>query len=445
MYANTYPANFKNLVMGADTKIPLRNGAWVKAINFDNAATTPPFRSVLQEIINFSPWYSSIHRGTGYKSQLSSNVYEHAREIIADFVKADLKQNSLIFVKNTTEAINKLSYRFCADPKQCTILSSCMEHHSNDLPWRDKYQVDYIAVDDYGRLSLEDLEEKLRKYKDSLGLVTITGASNVTGYRNPIHKIAALVHEYGGKILVDGAQLIPHVAFDMKPMNDAEHIDFLVFSAHKMYAPFGIGVLIGPKSTFTNGAPDYQGGGTVDMVTHDFIRWADPPHKEEAGSPNIIGVVALVAAIQTLNKIGMPNIETYENNLMHYTLQKLKRIPDLHLFCPNELCTDQVGIIPFNLEDMSHEMVAKILSYEAGIAVRNGCFCAQPYIQHLLHISPEEVKARIQNPILYHPGMVRVSFGLYNDYAEIDTFVQMLYCIAKNKAYFLEKYRVLDK
>lgn len=445
MNLRKYPTNFKHLVVGTDTKVPLRNGAWVKAINFDNAATTPPFRSVLQEIINFSPWYSSIHRGTGYKSQLSSNLYEQSREIIANFVNADLKENSLIFVKNTTEAINKLSYRLCENRHGCTILSSGMEHHSNDLPWRDKYQVDYIAVDDYGRLSLEDLEEKLKKYKDSLGLVTITGASNVTGYRNPIHKIAALVHQYGGKILVDGAQLIPHVSFDMKPMNDLEHIDYLVFSAHKMYAPFGIGVLIGPKSTFEKGAPDYKGGGTVDIVTHDFIRWAEPPHKEEAGSPNIIGVVALATAIHTLNTIGMANIEAHENHLMQYAMEKLREIPDIHLFCTDENCREQVGIIPFNLEDIPHEMVAKILSYEAGIAVRNGCFCAQPYIQHLLHISSDEIKERIQDPSAYHPGMVRISFGLYNDYAEIDTLAQMLYCLAKNKSYFLEKYTMMDR
>jgi selenocysteine lyase/cysteine desulfurase len=180
-----------------------------------------------------------------------------------------------------------------------------MEHHSNDLPWRNKYNVDYIKVDDNGRLCLYDLEKKLLKYKKEVALVTVTGASNVTGYKNPIHDIAELVHKFDAKVMVDAAQLIGHSCLDMKPDNSSQHIDYLAFSAHKMYAPFGTGVLIGPEYDFVKGEPEYRGGGTIDIVTHDLIRWAEPPHKDEAGTPNIMGVVALSEAIRTLNSIGM--------------------------------------------------------------------------------------------------------------------------------------------
>lgn len=320
-------SNYRHLVVGSDIKIPLHNGQLTTAINFDNAASTPPFVSVVEEIVNFSTMYSSIHRGTGYKSQYSSQLFEEARSIVMEFVKADPLQDTVIFVKNTTEAINKLSYRLWEGNQQSVILSTCMEHHSNDLPWRNKFQVDYVQTDPYGKLSLEDLESKLIKHKGNVRLVTVTGASNVTGYVNPIHKIAELAHRYRAKILVDGAQLVPHNTVNMKPKNPLYHIDYLAFSAHKMYAPFGIGVLIGPKEAFNQGNSEIVGGGTAETVTHDWVVWEKPPHKEEGGSPNVMGVVALVAAIKTLTAIGMRNIDHYENQLTNYANMRLQSIP----------------------------------------------------------------------------------------------------------------------
>ncbi len=160
-----------------------------------------------------------------------------------------------------------------------------------------------------GKLSLEDLEAKLNKYNNYIKLVTITGASNITGYKNPIYDIAKLVHKFGSKLLVDGAQLVPHAPFIMNNKNSEYNIDFLIFSAHKMYAPFGTGVFIGPKSILDKCDPDLVGGGTVDIVTHDFIKWNESPERHEAGSPNVIGSIALVSAIKTLSKIGMNNVE----------------------------------------------------------------------------------------------------------------------------------------
>ncbi len=433
-----YKTNYRELIVGADTKIPLSNGQMVTSINFDNAATTPPFSSVLQSVVSFAPWYSSIHRGTGYKSQYSSEIYEKSRDVLRDFVKADSK-NTVVFVKNASEAINKLSYRLYHKNKHSVILSTHMEHHSNDLPWRNKYDVDYINVDENGRLSMHDLEKKLRKYKKNVALVTVTGASNVTGYKNPIHEIAELVHKFDAKVMVDAAQLIGHSCVDMKPDSSNLHIDYLAFSAHKMYAPFGAGVLIGPEYDFEKGEPEYSGGGTIDIVTHDLVKWAAPPHKDEAGTPNIMGVVALSEAASTLNSIGMENLEAYESSLIEYALSRLAEIPGIELYCDNDL-RDRVGIIPFNIADIPHQIVAAALSAESGIAVRSGCFCAQPYVQKLMKIPRNEIRRRIKNPSLPHPGMVRLSFGLYNNYDEIDILVQKLCDISAHKEEYAERY-----
>ncbi|NLT95225.1 MAG: aminotransferase class V-fold PLP-dependent enzyme [Clostridia bacterium] len=430
--------NYRYLVAGVETKVPIADNRLVTAVNFDNAASTPPFVSVLKEIANFAPWYSSIHRGKGYKSQICSDFYDCSRQIIADFVKADLTDKTVIYVKNTTEAINKLSFRLMDEIQDGIILSTFMEHHSNDLPWRIKYKTDYVKVDETGRLLLDDLEYKLKKYKGKVKLVTVTGASNVTGHVNPIYKIAGLAHEHGAKILVDGAQLIPHAPIQMD--GKKEHIDFLAFSAHKMYAPFGIGVLIGPKCLFSNGIPECVGGGTIKMVSHTDVLWADPPEKEEAGTPNVMGVLALVEAIKNLKAIGMENVDRYEKGLTDYALRKLRKLPDLEIYGNSRDTKDRVGIIAFNVKGIHHSTLALILSQEAGIAVRNGCFCAQPYVQRLLNLSPEEIKKHMENPTLPHPGMVRISFGLYNTYSEIDRLIDLLQDVVKNKRSYLKRW-----
>jgi selenocysteine lyase/cysteine desulfurase len=430
MCKNYYKSKYRNLIVGVDTKVPVNNGKIVTAINFDNAATTPPFISVLKEIFNYAPWYSSIHRGSGYKSLVSSKLYEESRKIILDFVGADDKLNTVIYVKNTTEAINKLANRLFDKKTKYVVLSSYMEHHSNDLPWRKDYKVDYIEVDECGRIDLNSLERQLKKYRGKVKLVALTGASNVTGYINPILAAAKIVHKYGASILIDGAQLVPHTNVNMKN----ENIDFLVFSAHKMYAPFGIGVLIGPTKTFERGAPDYVGGGTVNLVTHNYVEWNSPPNKEEAGTPNIMGVVALVAAIKTLNLLRRSEIQQYENSLTIYTIDSLKKIKDVKLYCIDSDVL-RVGIVPFNIEGVEHGIVSEILSNEAGISVRDGCFCAQPYIRKLLKLDSNNID-RTRN----RPGMVRISFGLYNDYSEVDRLVWILSKIVNNKEYYRNKY-----
>ncbi|ABW17967.1 aminotransferase class V-fold PLP-dependent enzyme [Alkaliphilus oremlandii] len=435
---------YKDFVVGVDTKVPLADQTFTTAINFDNAATTPPFDCVMNDLVEFSPWYSSIHRGAGYKSQYSTKLYEESRKIISSFIGADMDYHSIIFLKNTTEAINKLSNKLLALHKDGVVLSTCMEHHSNDLPWRNKYTVDYIAVDKYGELSMEDLKNKLISYGKKVQLVTITGASNVTGYINPIHEIAELVHQHGAKLLVDGAQLVPHGPVNMKPVEHPQHIDYLVFSAHKMYAPFGTGVLIGPKDTFRESPPDYTGGGTVQFVSHDHIKWLDPPEREEAGTPNIMGVLALSSAIKKLLSIGMAQVESYERALTRHAYESLSNIPNVELYTNKSHLHRTISIIPFNIKGLHHSIVAAALSKEFGIAVRNGCFCAQPYLQRLLNVSAEDSEEYMKDPTLPMPGMVRLSFGIYNSIEEINILTKALFHISRNRDLYLQKYNIQE-
>lgn len=437
MYYNINPFYFRNLVVGVNYKVPLNNGDLAQYINFDNAATTPAFLSVMNKINRFAPWYSSIHRGSGYKSKVSTDIYDICRVMVTNFVKADLEKDRVIFVKNTTEAINKLSYLLSGNKEKDVIISTFMEHHSNDLPWRNKFKIVYVNVDKDGKLCMEDLEYKLKEYEGRVQLVAITGASNVTGYVNPVHKVAKLSHKYGAKILVDGAQLIPHMSFTMKPHCSPDHIDFLAFSAHKMYAPFGSGVLIGPKEVFDNTISEQVGGGTIKIVTPKEIIWSNSPENQEAGTPNLMGALALSASINTLNFLGMDNIHKYEDSMKKYTLYKLSKIKDIEIYCKENSLENNVSIIPFNIRGLHHETVAKALSDQWAIGVRSGCFCAHPYVEKLLKMSDEEIQYMIKNPDKPKPGMVRLSFGLYNNFREIDILIEALKYIVNNKELYL--------
>lgn len=422
-------------IVGNDQLVPLANGMQSKYINLDNAASTPSFQSVLDYLQRFLPYYSSVHRGAGFKSKTSTELYDQAHNIIGNFVGANLEKNTVIFTKNTTEAINKLSYRLPLE-SDSVILTTEMEHHSNDLPWRNKAKTLHVSVTSEGDLDLSDLERKLKENKGKVALVCVSGASNVTGIVQPVHYLAELAHSYGAKILVDAAQLLPHRALDIKPDSDPSHIDFLVFSAHKMYAPFGTGVLIAPKNIFLDSEPEYLGGGTVSSVTLDDIRWAGLPDREEAGSPNVIGAVTLAKAISELKKIGMENISNHELELTQYALNELKSIDRVSIYGNPK--ADRVGVISFNIDGISHAEVAATLSFEYGIAVRNGCFCAHPYVVSLLKLKTEDIK-KWQSEIdsgskAYMPGLVRISFGCYNTKEETDLFLMAIKNIVHSKS-----------
>ncbi len=425
-------------VAGLDAQVPLLDGSTVRYVNLDNAASTPAFDVVLETVQEFMQYYSSVHRGTGFKSRISTLAYDKAHEIVAHFVGANPDTNTVIFGKNTTEAINKLSYRLPM-AENAVVISTQLEHHSNDLPWRNRAKVVHVRATPDGRLDEEDFDNQLKLHADRLALVTVTGASNVSGFILPIHRLARKAHEFGVPILVDAAQLAPHRRVDMRPDEDPEHLDFVALSAHKMYAPFGTGALIGPEAVFLAGAPEYPGGGTVDVVTLDEVSWAGMPDRDEAGSPNVVGAVAMAAAAQALTELGMENVAAHEEKLIAYALEQLSRVPGIRIYGENNpnKANVKVGAIPFNLEGVSHFLVAAILGYEGGIGVRSGCFCAHPYVVHLLALSEQESSTWRQQMLSGDksnmPGMVRASFGCYNTSDDVDRLVTMLERISRGE------------
>ncbi|MBI1804734.1 MAG: aminotransferase class V-fold PLP-dependent enzyme [Ignavibacteriae bacterium] len=427
-------AELRSEVIGIDTKVPLLDGTERRYVFLDNAASTPTFKSVLKCVEEFLPWYSGVHRGMGLKAVVATNVYDETHRIAGEFVGADLVSNSVLFGKNTTESINKLAKRFNFSPND-VVICTVMEHHSNDLPWRKYAKVVHTAIRPDGGVDLDDLKRTLEIYKGRVKLVAVSGASNVTGICNPIHDIAEWAHSAGAKIFVDAAQLAPHRAIDILPNRAAKHIDFIAYSAHKIYAPFGIGVLVGPTEFFAKGEPDMVGGGTVSYVGTDDVEWGSLPQKEEAGSPNVVGAVALAEALTVLRTVGMEAIAGHERTLLEYAIPRMQKLPGVRIYGPTEDLTNKMGVIPFTVDGLDHALVATILSAEGGIGVRNGNFCAQPYMRKLLNVTPEEEKsrraARCDNPIL--PGMVRVSFGCYTNEDDIDIFVDMLERIVKRE------------
>ncbi len=432
--------NIRTNIVGIEAQVPLLDGSHRTYVNFDNAASTPALRPVLEALNEFMTWYSSVHRGTGFKSQLSTMAYDQAHEIVCRFVGADPATHTVVFGKNSTEALNKIARRLPLAAGD-VILTTLMEHHSNDLPWRAVAHVEHVQVDENGALNQAHLDDLLARYAGRVRLVAITGASNVTGYINPIHRIAEKAHAAGAEILVDAAQLAPHRAVDMRPLDDPGHIDYLVLSAHKMYAPFGTGALIGRRETFLQGDPDMVGGGTVDIVTLDDVKWAGLPDREEAGSPNVVGAVALAKTLLCLQEIGMEALAEHEARLTAYLLRKLAPLADrgvrVYGLTDPARATEKVGVVPLGVEGMSHYLVAAILSAEGGIGVRNGCFCAHPYILHLLNVSPQaarEHQQEIKNGTKANlPGLVRVSFGCYNTEEEIDWFIEVLEKIVRGE------------
>lgn len=428
-------------------QIQLPDGSMLPFINLDNAASTQSLDIVTQKTAEFLSCYASVHRGSGFLSQLSTKAFEEARRRLLYFVGASFELDTAIFVKNTTEAINKLANRLNLQPDDVVIISE-MEHHSNDLPWRKKARVVKARVDISGALDLDDLCSKIRKHAARLKLVSITGASNVTGYINDLRTIARLAHTYGAPLLVDAAQLAPHRRIHMMPHGHPEHLDFIVFSGHKMYAPFGSGVLIGPRQFFQAGDPDYSGGGTVRSVTNNSVIWAPPPEKEEAGSPNVVGAVAMGIAAEVLSQTGMRQVMLHEQGLLDTLLVRLRRIPNLTLYGSAFADPTRLGVVAFNIQGLHHFLAARALAGEAGISVRNGCFCAHPYVHRLLNMSPPDIDhyANLagQGKLAAVPGMVRISIGLYNNVNDIEKAAAAIAELAKDPQHYAEKYRYTE-
>lgn len=431
-------AYWRELFVGVDAHVPLLTGGQRTFVNLDNAATTPAFRTVAEHATENLQWYASVHRGTGYKSLYSTHRFNACRETVMAFTGADPSYHTAIFCANATDAVNRLCIRFPLAPGD-VVLTSVLEHHSNLLPWRFHGVVDYVrARYPCGMLDVDHLEDKLREHRGRVKLVAVCGASNITGLIPPMSTIARLAHEHGAMLLVDASQLIAHRPVRLGNANDPERIDFLVFSGHKMYAPFGSGVLIGPRAFFDQGRPGLVGGGTVDLVTLDDIEWAGVPEKEEAGTPNLIGICALAEAARTLQTVGIERIAQHEQELTYALLERLAAIPAIHVFggCTMVNLTQRLGVVPFQLGGYPHALLAAILGYEWGIGVRSGCFCAHPYVEHLLQIDDASIRghfARVRaGDHTDLPGFVRISLAPYNTIDELDYLATALWTIAAN-------------
>ena len=424
-------ASLRSQIVGVDTRIPLLDGSSRTYINFDNGASTPAFRGVVEKVDQLMESYASIHRGVGFKSLVSTQAYEQARQIVAEFVGADPQADVVIFGKNTTEATNTLA-EVTPWQQDDVVVCSMMEHHSNDLPWREYARVVYIEVDADGQLDMNDYEAKLRQHAGHVRLVAVTGASNVTGFMPPVYDMAELAHRQGTRILVDSAQLAPHRAIHKGQAGTLRYLDFLALSAHKMYAPYGTGALIGPKEYFSQMPPQMRGGGTIELVTRDEVFWAAAPERNEAGSPNVAGAVALAASLRILSAVGMDAVAQHEKDLTRHILRRFREVDGLKVAgsADPERLDDRLGVIAFNLEGYHHALVAAILAYEAGIGVRDGCFCAHPYILTLLNVGGETYRTFRRRVLAGDraemPGLVRASFGCYNTLEEIDTLVEWL-------------------
>jgi len=414
-------------LVGDDVVVPIEGDAHRRYVNLDCAASTPASVQVAAAVTEFLPWYSSVHRGAGAKSQRSSERYEQARDTVLRFVGGDPASHTVVFPRNTTEALNIAAFRLGLH-RDDVVLTTVVEHHSNLLPWRRHAQVRYVEVAGDGTFSVEDVVAGLDQ-KPTPKVLAITGASNVTGWLPPLAPIVAAARARGVFVVVDAAQLAPHRPISMS----AAGIDLLAWSAHKMHAPFGAGALIGPRTLFAEGEPLLTGGGAIAAVTLDDVIWAPSPDRDEAGSPNVLGVVALDAAVRELTQRGWASMLRDENALLDELDRQLATVPGLTRYGPTNR-DERLPVAAFNLDAVPHALLASRLSHEFGIGVRSGCFCAHPYVERLLRLSPEEIlsyRERVrtgQHALL--PGAVRASAGLGTTRNDIESLGDALRAIA---------------
>ena len=371
-------------------------------IYFDNAATTQKPRQVIQTVSTYyENFCANIHRGIHTLSQESSQLYEESRRKVARFINAD--EREIVFVRNTTEAINLVSYSLKGKGR---ILTTVTEHHSNFLPWTHKRDVEYVDIDDQGRINISDLRNKLDR---STLLVTVSHISNVLGLINPVKIVIEEAKKRGALCLVDGAQSVPHMGIDVKELG----CDFLVFSGHKMLGPSGIGVLFIKEDLYESMEPYLVGGSTIKEVHLDGYVPEDPPLCYEAGTPNIEGAIGLGNAIDYLGNIQMKNVYTHDKALTELAIEKMKNMNNLKIYGSLDQ-KERVSVITFNVNGMGCHAVAKVLNLRENIMIRSGFHCAQP-LHDRLGIGPS----------------ARISFYIYNNEEEVEIMAELLSKLAR--------------
>ena len=376
-------------------------------VYLDNASTTQKPYSVINSITDFySNYNSNIHRAVYQLAEEATELYEQSRKKIANFI--NVRPEEIIFTRNTTESINLIAHSWARSnlKKDDVIAITEIEHHSNIVPWQILCQeigtrLEYVGIDESGFLDIEYLIELISSRK--VKLVSISHMSNVLGTIVPIERIVKTAHQYDIPVIVDGAQSVPHIPVDVKKLD----CDFLVFSAHKMLGPTGVGVLYAKKELLEKMKPFMAGGDMIKEVFKFHTNYNEVPYKFEAGTPNIADVVGFGAAVEYLEKIGMENIRNHEIYLTEYALESMQSLKYITIYGPMD-SKFRGGVISFNIADIHPHDLATIMN-DHGIAIRSGHHCAQVLMQRL------DV-----------PATSRASFYIYNTKEEIDKFVNAI-------------------
>jgi selenocysteine lyase/cysteine desulfurase len=396
-------------VVGADLSVPLVTGEHVGYVNLDYAASAPCLRSVLDAVAALLPWYSSVHRGAGFASTVTTELYAAARQQVGNFVGARA-EDTVVFTRNTTDALNLLA---AALPEDTAVVTFASEHHANQLPWRRGRSV-VLPVPASAEEAVARADDALRGVSSRHRLLAVTGASNVTGELWPLPELAAVAHRRGARLAVDAAQLAPHRAIDIAGIG----ADYVALSGHKLYAPFGGGVLVGRGDWLDAARPYLAGGGAVRRVTRDGVEWASGAHRHEAGTPNVVGAVSLAAACRALSEVGMSAVAAHEASLLDRVTRGLCALPGVERLAMWGPQSPRIGVVTFNVRGLHPGALAAALSAEHGIGVRDGSFCAHPLMTALAGDRAPDADDGAAVPLA-----VRVSFGVGTSAADIDRFL----------------------
>ncbi|MEV6160409.1 aminotransferase class V-fold PLP-dependent enzyme [Streptomyces sp. NPDC052052] len=410
-------------VLGENVTVPLVTGGEVTYAALDYAASAPALQRVWDDVAAYAPYYGSVHRGAGYLSQLSTDLFENSRATVAEFLgcRAD---DQVVFTRSTTDSLNLLA---AALPADCQVFVFETEHHASLLPWRDA-RVTYLNAPRTPAQAVETLERALAD-RDPYGpaLVCVTGASNVTGELWPVQELAAAAHAHGARIVLDAAQLAPHHPVDIAELD----VDWVAFSGHKLYAPFGSGVLAGRADWLRDAEPYLAGGGASRRVARRAdggvdVEWHSTAARHEAGSPNVIGVYSIASACRALTEAGFENLVAREQSLVAAVRAGLAEVPEVKVLSLFGDDAPRVGVISFVVEGWNSSHFAAALSAEYGIGVRDGLFCAHPLVRTLLGSDPQqtgECGAPEAGPGELSLNAIRVSFGAGTPDEHIERFV----------------------
>ncbi|MCX4663307.1 aminotransferase class V-fold PLP-dependent enzyme [Streptomyces uncialis] len=411
-------------VLGREVSVPLVTGGEVTYAALDYAASAPALQRVWDDVAAYAPYYGSVHRGAGYLSQLSTDLFENARETVASFLGCRAG-DQVVFTRSTTDSLNLLA---AALPAGCEVFVFETEHHASLLPWRDA-RVTYLDAPRTPADAVTTLERALAD-RDPYGpaLVCVTGASNVTGELWPVRELAAAAHAHGARIVLDAAQLAPH-----HPVSVAElDVDWIAFSGHKLYAPFGSGVLAGRADWLREAEPYLAGGGASRKVSRRAdggvdVEWHDSAARHEAGSPNVIGVYAIASACKALTEAGFDDLVARERYLIGLVRAGLAQVPEVRVLSLFGDDAPRVGVISFVVDGWNSSHFAAALSAEYGIGVRDGLFCAHPLVRTLLGTDPQdpgECGAPEAAPGERSLNAIRVSFGAGTPDEHVERFVR---------------------